>query len=44
MNSQFAITYALDIIAAMLLENADYRDQMNRTIDLITDNKLGRHA
>lgn len=42
-NSQFAITYALDIIAAMLLENAQYRDQMNHTIDLITDNKLGKH-
>ncbi|EIW12575.1 RpiR family transcriptional regulator [Lactiplantibacillus plantarum EGD-AQ4] len=42
-NSQFAITYELDIIAAMLLENAQYRDQMNHTIDLITDNKFGKH-
>lgn len=41
-NSQFAITYALDIIAAMLLENAKYRDRMNHTIDLITDNKFGK--
>lgn len=41
-NSQFAITYVLDIIAAMLLEDAQYRDRMNHTINLITDNKLGK--
>lgn len=42
-NSQFAIMYALDIIAAMLLEDAQYRSRMNKTINLITDNKLGKH-
>ncbi|APX71630.1 MurR/RpiR family transcriptional regulator [Companilactobacillus allii] len=39
-NSQFAITYALDIITTMLLENKTYSDRMNHTVEMILDNKF----
>lgn len=41
-NSQFAIIYALDIITTSLLENDTYRQHMNQTVALITNNKLDR--
>ncbi|PIO82485.1 RpiR family transcriptional regulator [Loigolactobacillus backii] len=39
-NSQFAMTYALDIITTMLLENDNYRVKMDQTIEMIMNNKL----
>ncbi|ETY73155.1 MurR/RpiR family transcriptional regulator [Lactiplantibacillus fabifermentans] len=39
-NSQFAITYALDIITTVLLKNDDYRHNMDQTIEMITNRKL----
>jgi len=41
-NSQFAITYALDIITTVLLKNDTYRHNMDQTIEMITDRKLGK--
>lgn len=39
-NSQFALTYVLDIMTTMLLENETYRTKMDQTVELIMDNKL----
>lgn len=39
-NSQFAITYLLDIITTMLLRDDKFRNNMNRTIDMISDQKF----
>ncbi|EJN55279.1 MurR/RpiR family transcriptional regulator [Loigolactobacillus coryniformis] len=42
-NSQFALTYVLDIITTMLLENEHYRTKMDQTIEMIMNNKLKNH-
>lgn len=39
-NSQFALTYVLDIMTTMLLENDTYRTKMDQTVELIMNNKL----
>ncbi|MFD0897456.1 MurR/RpiR family transcriptional regulator [Loigolactobacillus binensis] len=39
-NSQFALTYVLDIMTTMLLENDDYRAKMDQTVEMIMNNKL----
>lgn len=38
-NSQFAITYAIDILSRLLLENQQYNWSMKKTIDSIIDDK-----
>jgi len=38
-NSQFAITYAIDILSRLLLENQQYNLSMKKTIDSIIDDK-----
>lgn len=39
-NSQFAITYTLDIITMMLLENETFNKRLSHTVELILDNKF----
>jgi hypothetical protein len=39
-NSQFAMTYALDIITTMLLENETYSERLSHTVELILDKKF----
>lgn len=36
-NSQFSIMYVMDIISMMLLQNESYRDNMEKTINTVTD-------
>ena len=42
-NSQFAMTYIIDIITTLLLDKQNYRDKMDQTIELITSNKFDKH-
>lgn len=42
-NSQFALTYALDIITTMLLENDTYKTRMNHTVETVLDNKFDKN-
>ncbi|WP_125565338.1 MurR/RpiR family transcriptional regulator [Companilactobacillus insicii] len=42
-NSQFALTYALDIITTMLLENDTYRTRLNHTVETVLDNKFDKN-
>ncbi|MFC6323958.1 MurR/RpiR family transcriptional regulator [Companilactobacillus baiquanensis] len=39
-NSQFAITYALDIITTMLLENETFSKRLSHTVELVMENKF----
>ncbi|MFD1317936.1 MurR/RpiR family transcriptional regulator [Loigolactobacillus zhaoyuanensis] len=39
-NSQFALTYVLDIITTMLLKDDHYRANMDQTVEMIMNNKL----
>ncbi|MFC6169368.1 MurR/RpiR family transcriptional regulator [Loigolactobacillus jiayinensis] len=39
-NSQFALTYVLDIITTMLLKDDHYRAKMDQTVEMIMNNKL----
>ncbi|EFR89376.1 RpiR family phosphosugar-binding transcriptional regulator, partial [Listeria innocua FSL S4-378] len=36
-NSQFSIMYVMDIISMMLLQNESYRENMEKTINTVTD-------
>ncbi|GAB9259935.1 hypothetical protein CANFE03_14210 [Ligilactobacillus animalis] len=42
-NSQFAMTYIVDIITTLLLDEKDHRTKMDQTIELITSNKFDKH-
>ena len=42
-NSQFAMTYIVDIITILLLDEKDHRTKMDQTIELITSNKFDKH-
>lgn len=39
-NSQFAITYVLDIITTLLLENDTYQERLSHTVEIVMDNKF----
>ncbi|MQS52532.1 MurR/RpiR family transcriptional regulator [Companilactobacillus mishanensis] len=39
-NSQFAITYVLDIITTLLLENETFRRRLNHTVEIVMENKF----
>lgn len=39
-NSQFAITYVLDIITTLLLENDTFKRRLTHTVEIVMDNKF----
>lgn len=39
-NSQFAMTYVLDIITTLLLENDTFKQRLSRTVEVVMDNKF----
>ncbi|WP_300561569.1 MurR/RpiR family transcriptional regulator [Companilactobacillus sp.] len=39
-NSQFAITYVLDIITTLLLENDTFSKRLSHTVEIVMDNKF----